>query len=129
MALPQRNLKRMLAYSSIAHAGYLLLGLIAAGRSLDTSGSSAVLFYLGAYTFMNIGAFGILVWIRNRRRFGYTLDEIAGPRTHHAVGGDRHDPVHGVAHGHPADWSASGASSTCSRRSSTRGSPGSPSSP
>ena len=78
MALPQRNLKRMLAYSSIAHAGYLLLGLIATGRSLDTSGSSAVLFYLGAYTFMNIGAFGILVWIRNRRRFGYTLDEVAG---------------------------------------------------
>jgi len=78
LALPQRNLKRMLAYSSIAHAGYLLLGLIAAGRSLDSSGSSAVLFYLGAYAFMNLGAFGILVWIRNRRRFSYGLDEIAG---------------------------------------------------
>ncbi len=89
LALPQRNLKRMLAYSSIAHAGYILLGLIAAGaadvsvgasgeRVLDTSGSSAVLFYLGAYALMNIGAFGILVWIRNRRAFRYTLDEVAG---------------------------------------------------
>ncbi|HQG04368.1 MAG TPA: NADH-quinone oxidoreductase subunit N [Thermoleophilia bacterium] len=89
LALPQRNLKRMLAYSSIAHAGYILLGLIAVGagnvsvgasgeRVLDTSGSSAVLFYLGAYAFMNIGAFGILVWIRNRRAFRYTLDEVAG---------------------------------------------------
>jgi len=89
LALPQRNLKRMLAYSSIAHAGYILLGLIAVGagnasagatgqRIVDTSGSSAVLFYLGAYAFMNIGAFGILVWIRNRRAFRYTLDEVAG---------------------------------------------------
>jgi NADH-quinone oxidoreductase subunit N len=78
LALPQRNLKRMLAYSSIAHAGYLLLGVIAAGESLTTSGASAVLFYLGAYSFMNIGAFGVLIWIRDRRRFAYGLDEMAG---------------------------------------------------
>jgi len=78
LALPQRNLKRMLAYLSIAHAGYLLLGVIAAGYSGDSSGTSAVLFYLGAYAFMNLGAFGILVLIRNRRAFGYTLDEVAG---------------------------------------------------
>ena len=78
LALPQRNLKRLLAYSSIAHAGYLLLGLIAAGRSGTTDGSSAVLVYLGAYTFMNIGAFGMLVYLRNRSAFRYTLDELAG---------------------------------------------------
>ena len=78
LALPQRNLKRMLAYSSIAHAGYLLLGLIAAGGSGDSAGSSAILFYLAAYAAMNLGAFGVLVWIRNRRQFGYTLDEITG---------------------------------------------------
>ena len=78
LALPQRNLKRMLAYSSIAHAGYLLLGLIAVGRSHDTAGASAILFYLAAYTFMNLGAFGVLVLIRNRRPFTYTLDELAG---------------------------------------------------
>lgn len=78
LALPQRNLKRMLAYSSIAHAGYLLLGLIAVGRSGDPAGSSAVLFYLAAYAAMNLGAFGVLVWIRNRRAFGYSLDEVTG---------------------------------------------------
>ncbi len=78
LALPQRNLKRMLAYSSIAHAGYLSLGLIAAGLVGDVDGLRAVLFYLAAYAFMNLGAFGALVWIRNRRRFGYTLDEVGG---------------------------------------------------
>ncbi len=78
LALPQRNLKRMLAYSSIAHAGYLLLGLVAVGGSGDSAGSSAILFYLAAYAAMNLGAFGVLVWIRNRRAFGYTLDEITG---------------------------------------------------
>jgi NADH-quinone oxidoreductase subunit N len=87
LALPQRNLKRMLAYSSIAHAGYLALGVIAAGKLasgattrglLDGQGASAVLFYVAAYAFMNLGAFGLLVFIRNRRAFGYTLDEFAG---------------------------------------------------
>jgi len=79
MALPQRNIKRMLAYSSIAHAGYLLLGVIAMGRSHSSGGVSAVLFYLVAYAFMNLGAFGILVLIRNRQaEFHYRLDEMAG---------------------------------------------------
>jgi NADH-quinone oxidoreductase subunit N len=78
LALPQRNLKRMLAYSSIAHAGYLTLGLIAAGGSGGTGGISAILFYLAMYAFMNLGAFGTLIWIRNRRAFAYTLDETAG---------------------------------------------------
>jgi NADH-quinone oxidoreductase subunit N len=78
LALPQRNLKRMLAYSSIAHAGYLTLGLIAAGKSGDNLGISAILFYLAGYALMNLGAFGVLIWVRGRRRFGYTLDEMGG---------------------------------------------------
>ena len=78
LALPQRNLKRMLAYSSIAHAGYLTLGLIAAGQAQDPAGSSAILFYLAGYALMNLGAFGILVWIRNHRAFRYTLEEVGG---------------------------------------------------
>ena len=78
LALPQRNLKRMLAYSSIAHAGYLMLGLIAAGTSGDNLGVSAILFYLVTYALMNLGAFGTLIWIRNRRPFGYRLEEMAG---------------------------------------------------
>ena len=78
LALPQRNLKRMLAYSSIAHAGYLTLGIIAAGKSGETLGISAILFYLAAYALMNLGAFGVLIWIRARRRYDYSLDGLAG---------------------------------------------------
>ncbi len=55
-AILQSNLKRMLAYSSIAHAGYVLLGVIAGG----TDGYSAVLFYLAVYSVMNLGAFGVV---------------------------------------------------------------------
>jgi NADH-quinone oxidoreductase subunit N len=78
LALPQRNLKRMLAYSSIAHAGYLTLGLIAAGKAGETLGVSAILFYLVAYALMNLGAFGVLIWIRARRVYDYSLDGLAG---------------------------------------------------
>ena len=78
LALPQRNLKRMLAYSSIAHAGYLTLGIIAAGKSGDRLGMSAILFYLAAYALMNLGAFGVLIWIRARRKYDYSLEGIAG---------------------------------------------------
>jgi len=56
IAIAQSNIKRMLAYSSIAHAGYMLAGL-AAGNDLGRNG---IMFYLAVYTFMNIGAFGIL---------------------------------------------------------------------
>jgi NADH-quinone oxidoreductase subunit N len=78
LALPQRNIKRMLAYSSIAHAGYLTMGLIAAGTAGTWGGVTAILFYLVTYALMNLGAFGVLIWIRNRRAFDYSLDGIAG---------------------------------------------------
>jgi NADH-quinone oxidoreductase subunit N len=57
MALMQDNIKRMLAYSSIAHAGYILVGL-AVGT---LQAGAAMLFYLAAYAFMNLGAFGVIV--------------------------------------------------------------------
>lgn len=56
-ALPQRNLKRLLGYSSIAHAGYLLLGVAALSRA----GQSAVLFYLAGYLFTTVAAFAVIV--------------------------------------------------------------------
>ncbi len=56
-ALRQASIKRMLAYSSIAHAGYILVG-VAAGNDLGTSG---LLFYLLAYAFMNVGAFALII--------------------------------------------------------------------
>lgn len=55
-AIPQRNLKRLLGYSSIAHAGYLLLGISA----VNSAGSSAILFYLGAYLFTVLAAFTVI---------------------------------------------------------------------
>jgi len=56
LAIVQSNVKRMLAYSSIAHAGYLLVGVLAASKL----GQTAVLFYMLVYTFMNLGAFGVI---------------------------------------------------------------------
>jgi NADH-quinone oxidoreductase subunit N len=76
-ALRQTNLKRMLAYSSIAHAGYILVGL-AAGSEL---GTGAVLFYLFAYAFMNVGAFAVLIAVgrlQDSARDGETLDGLTG---------------------------------------------------
>ena len=63
-ALGQRNLKRMLAYSSIAHAGYLLVGVLAASVSVDPAAASgAVLFYLAVYATSTLGAFAVATWL------------------------------------------------------------------
>jgi NADH-quinone oxidoreductase subunit N len=58
----QTNLKRLLAYSTIAHAGYMMMGLAV----LSSDGVGAVLFYLIAYLLMNLGAFAVVAFIRNR---------------------------------------------------------------
>jgi NADH-quinone oxidoreductase subunit N len=60
-AIHQNNLKRLLAYSSIAHAGYLLMGIVA----LSDLGLRAVIFYLVVYLFMNLGAFGVVAMVAN----------------------------------------------------------------
>jgi NADH-quinone oxidoreductase subunit N len=73
VGLQQRNLKRLLAYSSIAHAGYILVA-IAAGT---TQGASALLFYLLAYTLATFGAFGILV-VMSRSDAAVTTEDISG---------------------------------------------------
>jgi NADH-quinone oxidoreductase subunit N len=66
-ALPQRSVKRMLAYSSIAHAGYLLVGVVAASSPEGRAkGLSAVLVYLAAYAFTVIGAFSVLAVLERR---------------------------------------------------------------
>jgi NADH-quinone oxidoreductase subunit N len=72
-ALLQTNLKRMLAYSSIAHVGYMLMGLAAAGAT----GLSSVLFYLLVYAFTNIGAFVVIV-VMSRYVEGEDLSNYAG---------------------------------------------------
>jgi NADH-quinone oxidoreductase subunit N len=63
-ALAQRNLKRMLAYSSIAHAGYILVGVAAVSVSVaGPKAAAAVLYYLVVYAFANVGAFALAVWL------------------------------------------------------------------
>ena len=71
IALVQDNVKRMLAYSSIAHAGYLLVGL-AAGTD---AGYTAVLYYLFAYTLMNIGAFGVIAYYERNKGLDFSSVE------------------------------------------------------
>ena len=73
-ALLQRNIKRMLAYSSIAHAGYVLVGMVSGGEL----GGSAVLFYLIAYTLMTLGAFTVVIAIGRRGEPNENLDDYAG---------------------------------------------------
>ena len=73
-AILQSNLKRMLAYSSIAHAGYVLLGVIAGGAA----GASAVLFYLAVYSVMNLGAFGIVSLMGRGTDERVRVQELAG---------------------------------------------------
>jgi len=75
-ALRQPDLKRMLAYSSIAQAGYLLLAAVAAGRPGMVSG----LFYLAAYGVMTFGAFGVLTLVRERRQRWHLAGGPAGAR-------------------------------------------------
>jgi NADH-quinone oxidoreductase subunit N len=80
LALVQTNVKRMLAYSSIAHAGYLLAGIGAMGWSSNSYPGQGVLIYLVAYTFMNLGAFGVLAYLKTQApdTFDYSLKSLAG---------------------------------------------------
>jgi NADH-quinone oxidoreductase subunit N len=83
VAVSQRNVKRMLAYSSIAHTGYMLVGLAAYqargefGVESGDRGIPSLLYYILAYTFMNIGAFAVVGWLQHRGR-GMTLDDFSG---------------------------------------------------
>ena len=74
IALAQSSIKRMLAYSSIAHAGYILSGVIAS----NAAGTGGVLFYLMAYTMMNAGAFGVVSVLEKSDGSPLTFDECAG---------------------------------------------------
>lgn len=76
VALAQSNIKRMLAYSSIAHAGYILMG-VAAGIS-SPEGVSAALFYMLAYLFTNLGAFAIVIAVERRESVGNALEDFKG---------------------------------------------------
>jgi NADH-quinone oxidoreductase subunit N len=74
LAVVQTNVKRMLAYSSIAHAGYVLVGVQAA----SSDGTQAALFYLAAYTFMVAGSFGVVTLVGRRGDGRHSLDDYRG---------------------------------------------------
>jgi NADH-quinone oxidoreductase subunit N len=74
MAVIQDNLKRLLAYSSIAHAGYLLIGLVTA----TPDAYAALLFYLLSYVFMNLGAFAVIIALADKGQDTDRIDQLAG---------------------------------------------------
>ena len=87
IAIVQTNIKRMLAYSSIAHAGYILVGLLAANSTyarlhpelnIPAQAYAGILFYVLAYTFMNLGAFGVLILLARRGSELNTIEDLQG---------------------------------------------------
>ena len=81
VALAQQNIKRMLAYSSIAHVGYMLVGVVAGG----SLGNGSVLFYLLVYTFTTAGAFGAVLLLERNGREAVQLADYGGLATRHPV--------------------------------------------
>jgi NADH-quinone oxidoreductase subunit N len=73
-AITQTNIKRLLAYSSISHAGYMLLGLIAG----NATGIKGISVYVLVYTFMNLGAFLVVVALRRKGIIGEDVDDLSG---------------------------------------------------
>jgi len=73
-AIRQKNVKRMLAYSSIAHAGYILVGLVA----WNETGASSIMFYLMSYTFMNVGAFGVVSYLGSNAGEFQAISDLKG---------------------------------------------------
>lgn len=76
VAISQSNIKRMLAYSSIAHAGYIMIAVAAGLGSAD--GVSSALFYMFAYLFTNLGAFAVVVALERKQNEGTMLDDYKG---------------------------------------------------
>jgi len=76
VAIAQPNVKRMLAYSSIAHAGYILIAVAASANSAN--GVSAALFYMFAYVFSNLGAFAVVIAVERKEGKGVMLDDYKG---------------------------------------------------
>jgi NADH-quinone oxidoreductase subunit N len=74
LAISQTNIKRMLAYSSIAHAGYLMVALVAANQL----GAVSLLYYLLAYTIMNIGAFGVVILVGRKKDQSLNIYDYSG---------------------------------------------------
>ncbi len=88
MALTQTSVKRMLAYSSIAHAGYILLGILAAPREgVGLTAQASVLFYLAGYAVTNVGVFAALALAGRHGAEAVSFDDLAGYARRHPAAG------------------------------------------
>ena len=76
-AITQTNIKRFFGYSTIAHVGYLLLGLVAAADG-SGDGLRAIVIYLIVYAFMNLGAFAVIIMMRRKDIIGDEIDDLSG---------------------------------------------------
>ena len=89
-AIAQTNIKRMLAYSSIHHAGYLLVALVSASQL----GAVSLLYYLLAYTLMNLGAFGVVILVGRKKDSYLNIYDYSGLGFQHPALAGAHGPVH-----------------------------------
>ena len=80
VALTQDNVKRMLAYSSIAHTGYMLVGLAAYAGGQSCEGLEGLLYYGAAYAFMNLGAFAVVAALQKRTGRDVAARHVRRPR-------------------------------------------------
>ena len=86
VAISQQNIKRMLAYSSIAHAGYIMMAVAAASDpQVADKGVSAALFYMLAYVFSNLGAFAVVLAVERQDGSGLNLDDYKGLARRHPL--------------------------------------------
>ena len=99
VGVAQSSLKRMLAYSSIAHGGYLLVGLVAANQV----GKAAILFYLLSYAVTNLAAFGVIALLGTRDRGNDEIARLCRPVAHAPASGGADDRVAAVARRAAAD--------------------------
>jgi len=78
MALVQASVKRMLAYSSVAHSGYMAIALCALGGTSNDFPVAALLYYLIGYSIISLGAFSVLMWLENDQNDNLLIDDLAG---------------------------------------------------
>lgn len=83
MALVQSSVKRMLAYSSVAHAGYMAMALCALSQDSATISSASIVFYLITYTLSSLAAFACLMWLETEEQNNIQVDDLSGLATRH----------------------------------------------
>ncbi len=101
-AVRQDNIKRMLAYSSISHAGVLLVGLCSMGLG-SSSAQSAIVYYLIAYSVTTLGVFSVVAYVGSKGKERLLIDDWAGLASQHPGRGARDDGLPPVARRHAAD--------------------------